>query len=321
MRPCPEAPCVYSDTGATGLALLPLLGAGHTHTQKGRYQTTIQRGLTWLIKNQKSSGELWTGGGMHTLYYSHAIATMAICEAYGITGDKRLRDPAQKALTYINRSQNRVDGGWRYVLNEPSDTSVFGWQIFAMRSAHLAGLEVNKGVLKRSREYLDLVSTDSGRTSYGYMQGTPWTPSMTAESLVCRQLLGWSREHPSMVVGAAGIAAHLEQSQQRSIYYWYYATQLLHNMKGKEWEQWNHRVRETLISQQIGGDACDRGSWSPADPEPDLWGSRGGRLYETSLSLLTLEVYYRYLPLYRDRGGDGGETEPIPPAEAKVEKK
>ena len=31
-----------------------------------------------------------------------------------------------------------------------------------------------------------------------------------------------------------------------------------------------------------------------------LGGERGGRLYNTSLACMTLEVYYRYLPLYDD---------------------
>ena len=36
----------------------------------------------------------------------------------------------------------------------------------------------------------------------------------------------------------------------------------------------------------------------------DRWGPQGGRLMMTSLAALTLEVYYRYLPLYKldDRG-------------------
>ncbi len=318
---CPDAFATESDTAATGLALLPLLGAGHTHTQPGRYQKTIERGLLWLIKNQRSNGELYVGGGMHTLYYSHAIAAMALCEAYGMTKDKRLRDPAQKAIYYINRNQNRFDGGWRYEPGQAGDTSVFGWQVFAMRSAHIAGLETNKGVLKRAREYLDLAASDGSGATYGYQAGWAATPSMTAEGLVCRQMLGWPRDHPALLAGAAGIAAHLEASTQRNIYYWYYATQLLHNMKGKEWEQWNVRVRDGLVAMQRDGLGCDRGSWDPSEPQVDLWGQRGGRLYTTSLSLLTLEVYYRYLPLYRDRGGEGGQDDVAPVAAGPSEKK
>jgi hypothetical protein len=36
----------------------------------------------------------------------------------------------------------------------------------------------------------------------------------------------------------------------------------------------------------------------------DEHGSSGGRLMQTSLSLLTLEVYYRHLPLYYRETGE-----------------
>jgi len=298
---CPDDETISTDTAATGLALLPLLGAGLTHTEPSRYQDTIKRGLAWLLKNQQASGELFIGGGALTRMYSHAIATMALCEAYGVSKDKRLRDPAQHAINFIVNSQNRIDGGWRYEPGAEGDTSVFGWQIFALRSARLAGLSVPKGTLQRCRVYLDLAASDDFKTSYSYRPGRGATPVMTAEALLSRQIMGWQRDFPPMLKGAAFIAAHLEESKERNIYYWYYATQLLHNLQGKDWERWNKRVREGLIKMQVDGTGCDKGSWDPFNPQPDVWGRSAGRLYVTSLSLLTLEVYYRYLPLYRAR--------------------
>ena len=86
---------------------------------------------------------------------------------------------------------------------------------------------------------------------------------------------------------------------------------MLHNVQGKDWERWNHFVRETLVNSQVNGLDCDRGSWDPMMPDVDAWGRSAGRLYQTSLSLLTLEVYYRYLPLYQpDRGIFAAEAKP-----------
>ena len=92
--------------------------------------------------------------------YSHAIATMALCEGYGLTQDKRLRDPAQKAINFIVKSQNTVDGGWRYQPGMAGDTSVFGWVLFALRSGSLAGLDVPKSTIRGCRTYLDFAATD-----------------------------------------------------------------------------------------------------------------------------------------------------------------
>lgn len=305
---CPEDVHVESDTAATGLALLPFLGAGHMQTQPSRYQDQVKRGIDWLLRNQQKTGELFLGGQIHSQFYSHAIASMALCEAYGLTKDPRLKEPAQRAINFIAESQNKYDGGWRYAPGQEGDTSVFGWQMFAIRSARLAGLSVSKNVLMGCSHYLDLASTDKSRTTYSYLPGMNPSAVMTAEALLCRQYLGWPRDQGAMLKGVAIVWDELQADPQRNIYYWYYATQLLHNMQNKAWKQWNPRVRDGLVGMQVQGDGCDQGSWSPVYPQPDRWGMRGGRLFQTSLSVLTLEVYYRFLPLYRttDEKTDAG---------------
>jgi hypothetical protein len=298
---CPPVDCNASDTAAVGLALLPMLAAGHSHMEKDdEYKDCIDKGLRWLVRAQRKDGDLWIGGSDHTHMYSHAIAAMALCEAYGLTRDPRLKDPAQRAVNFIVNSRDRLNGGWRYEPGAPGDTSVLGWQMMALRSGRLAGLTVSKRTITDCVKFLDSVAMTEDGTLYCYMPGWRVSPSMTAEALLCRQYLGWDKDTPALVKGAGLVAAHLRESRERNIYYWYYATQLLHNMKGKDWEEWNERVRENLIGTQVAGSGCDRGSWDPLSPQADQWGSRGGRLFQTSLSVLTLEVYYRYLPLYQD---------------------
>ena len=156
---------------------------------------------------------------------------------------------------------------------------------------------------------------------------------MTAEALVSRQLLGWPRDFPALIKGVGQVSAHLQEGGDRNIYYWYYATQLLHNMRNEQWERWNPKIREGLIGLQVKDDTCAKGSWDPFSPVPDIWAERAGRLYLTSLSILTLEVYYRYLPLYRTadddqekmdstlKGDDGADDEKPEPAAKKAEAK
>jgi hypothetical protein len=315
---CPPQRALDSDTAATGLALLPLLGAGYIHNVKCRHQDSVRRGLEWLVQHQDPSGNLFVGGAGWAYMYSHAIAAMALCEAYGLSRDSNLKEPARRALNFIIEAQNTVTGGWRYSPGQAGDTSVFGWQIFALRSGHMAGLSIPRSTLRGCADYLNLAAADTKKILYSYRPGEPVSPVMTAEALVARQLLGWPRNHPSLVKGAGRVAAHLQSSTERNIYYWYYATQLLHNLKNKDWERWNPHVREELIKTQVNDDTCAAGSWDPARPIPDHWGEIAGRHYQTALSILTLEVYYRYLPLYRtaddDRGLEGGEPEREPAA-------
>jgi hypothetical protein len=92
---------------------------------------------------------------------------------------------------------------------------------------------------------------------------------------------------------------NLPDNGQRDVYYWYYATQVMHNLVDANWDRWNRQVRRVLIETQCRDGSCATGSWDPEYPGQDAWGAKGGRLFVTSLSTLTLEIYYRYLSLYK----------------------
>ena len=124
---------VLADTGATAMGLLPFLAAGQTHTSKGPYKEKIRRGMAWLIRNQQADGNL--AKGSQQMMYSHGLATIALCEAFGLSGDKQVGIAAQGAVNFILAAQNKADGGWRYNPGDAGDTSVVGWQLMALKSA------------------------------------------------------------------------------------------------------------------------------------------------------------------------------------------
>jgi hypothetical protein len=133
---------------------------------------------------------------------------------------------------------------------------------------------------------------------------------MTAVGMLCQQYLGVARDDPAMIEGREYLLANLPDANlQRDIYYWYYATLAMHNFMGPEWDRWNRQMRRTLISTQCTKGGCEEGSWDPERPTVDTW-SQAGRLYVTAMSTLTLEVYYRYLPLFRIN--QGGVVSPPP---------
>ena len=85
---------------------------------------------------------------------------------------------------------------------------------------------------------------------------------------------------------------------EQDAYYWYYATQATHHMEGTIWDEWNKVMRIEVPAHQVKKGA-EAGSWNP---QTDKWGSAGGRLYVTCLSIYMLEVYYRHLPIYSGYG-------------------
>jgi len=286
-------PGAHSDTAATAMALMAYLGAGETHI-RGRYQQVVKGGLNWLVKAQDPSGSLM-GRGIGQMY-AHGQATIALCEAYALTQDSKLRAPAQLAVDFIIRAQHS-EGGWRYRPGDRGDTSIVGWQLMALRSAQMAYLEVPPEVFERANLFLDRVQTESDGSYYAYMRDYPGKFTMTAEALLCRQYSGWPATHPALLRGAKRLMTEYPPNpndREQSIYYWYYATQMMHHLGGTYWEAWNSRMRDMLVATQVKT-GREAGSWTPHGPHS----STGGRLYQTALSICTLEVYYRHLPLYR----------------------
>ena len=283
---------IEADTGMSGLALLALLASGHTHVG-GSYQETVRRGLEYLLRSQDGAGSLAGQADSFAAMYCHAMAAFALSEAYGMTGDNRLREPVRRAIAYTVAAQHSTGGSWRYRPGDPGDTSQLGWQFMALKSAELAGIPLAEST--RQGIYRYLRSACSGRHGglSSYRPGEQVTRTMTAEALVCWQFLGLSREHPACNEAGDYLLGELPGQGRANVYYWYYATLAMRKLQGEYWRRWNDALRIQLLTTQRRSGAL-AGSW---DPDP-TWGAYGGRIYSTALSALCLEVYYRYLPLY-----------------------
>jgi Prenyltransferase and squalene oxidase repeat len=294
---CSGIGSVHADAAATAMGLLPYLAAGQTHRDKGPYQQTINRAVLWMLKQQKPDGDL--SGGAPQPMYAHGLATIALCEAYGLSRDESLRGAAQKAVRFIEQAQNQQTGGWRYHPGDTGDTSVVGWQVMALESAQMAHLEVDTRALANVDRWLKSVAKGDEGGLYAYLPHREATPTTTAIGLLCRQYLGTSRDAPAMQEGVRYLLQNLpNRDADRNSYYWYYGTLVMHNLLGSEWDTWNRRMRRVLIESQAKED-CVMGSWDPEVPSVDAWGSQGGRLMTTAFATLSLEVYYRYLPLFQ----------------------
>lgn len=285
---------------STGMALLPFLAAGETHKYGTKYKDTVKRGLDWLMAQVGSGGGFAGSNNM----YAVGIATVALCEAAGMTKDPLVKAKATSAIGYIVGAQGR-NGSWGYSGPAPSegDTSIVGWQIQALASGKLAEIKFDKDkVFKNANKFLESVSTDSG-SKYGYTtKGASQT--LTPVGLLSRYYMQeMNPRHPAFGRGVDFIKQFPPQKGYFDMYYYYYATQVVHFFEGPDWHKfWNPKMRDMLIDlQNKGGDDEKRGSW---EKDQGFIGSQCGKLGTTCLALLTLEVYYRHLPLYkRDNGG------------------
>lgn len=313
-----ELATLNSDTAATGLALLAFLGAAYDHLSD-KYQNEVSSGLRFLIENQKPNGDLYiemdATSNSSCRLYSHAIAALALCEAYGMTQDESLRAAAQKSLDFIEASQDPQLGGWRYTPGQGTDTSVTGWMTLALKSGQLSGLRVDPKTFDGIRKWLETAETrQGGRAVYVYNPNAPDTPqqrhgrdpsqTMSAVGALIQLYLGNRRDSRILQDSADYLKENLPamgtpDNPLRDTYYWYYATQVMFHMRGDYWEAWDNNLHVMLEETQVTeGPAA--GSWDPKGRVPDRWGGFAGRIYVTTMNLLSLEVYHRHLPLYDD---------------------
>ncbi len=280
-----------STTAATGMALMSLLGAGYTQ-RTGPYQEEVRKGLAFLVDKMRvgpRGGSLRHGeNGM----YSHAIATIALSEAYIMTRDTSLVQPIDLARQYIETAQHKK-GGWRYVPGTVGDMTVTGWQVMALKSCERAGFSTGEVTWDLADSFVKSLGTSDGR--FGYQRPEAQTPITTAVGMLSRMYLGASLEDDQIELGCQYL---IERKPSKSdMYFNYYATLVLHHRSDKDWPKWNVELRDYLINTQDNAGTHSAGSWYFADEH----GAVGGRLYTTAMAVMTLEVYYRYMPLYQPK--------------------
>ena len=244
---------------ATGIVILPFLGAGQTH-QQGAYQPTVRAGLVYLVRNIKMTrSDLGTfeepGGRM----YSHGICSIALAEAYALTKDRDLLGPAQASINYIRYAQDPVGGGWRYSPKQPGDMSVVGWMLMALKSGHLSYLEVDPNTVAGTSRFLDSVQTESG-ARYGYTDPGNGDAT-TAIGLLCRMYLGWKQDNAALHRGVETLSK--KGPSKNNMYYNYYATQVLYHVDGPDgplWRKWDDQMSGYLLETQAKT-GPEAGSW------------------------------------------------------------
>jgi len=299
------------DNAATGFALLCFLGAGHTHIA-GRFRQQVTNGLSNLMKAQKDDGAFCVDN------YVHAITTMAITEAYGMTRSAQLKEQVQKAVNLIldrkheylawNYDAKGAVGG--YLGRSPSrnDTSITGWNVMALKSAKSSGIDIGNG-FEGAKKFLEKVTPGikggaykpilKEHVAYTYWKGKDnpehRNATLTAIGMLCRVFIGEDTQGKALRAHANMVLKEIPKTfEDANMYQIYYATLAMFQMGGHYWNEWNTAMKKILCDNQCKG-GCEDGSWYVKNP---VWYNHMGRLFHTAMGCLTLEVYYRYMPVF-----------------------
>ena len=309
-----------ANVAMTGYALLCFLGAGYDHKTPNQFKPTVQKGIDYLRSVQKADGL------MGNRNYEHAVATMALAEAYAMTNDPDLRLPAQNGIKLVLARQNKdakasdaqYSGlGWDYTDPKPerNDSSVSGWNVMALKSGLAGGLNVGNG-MEGAKKWLErawkAANKDWAKLSdqYSATSSFPYTWDATSDQVqidapgsenhdmapvgaLCAVFLG----HHAGDIMLESLCNHIMKYQfptayPCNTYYMYYNTLAIFQAGGERWTKWNNTVRDMLVNAQRKGDGCYDGSWNWEGTK--FHGNAHGRILSTAYCCLCLEVYYRY---------------------------
>jgi len=301
--------------GKTALCMLAFMGAGHTQESGSEYSRQVRQAIDFLLAVQDED----TGHFGYTTSYSHAIATYALAECFALTEDPRLERPLVRAVRQITRHQNKRDdrrffGGWGYYYPDGRTfdrwprASVTAWQVMALESARLGGLDVDDDVFRAAQTFLRNC-WDDRRQAYRYSHDPDRLnssydilPGSTPATLFALSILGddirdseFDRARYFLLdrkpdgYRYSGDDAFVHRARG-NLYFWYYGSLALFRTEGAAWDEWNAAMKETLLPSQ----ASD-GSWRPISSYSRYAGDDDDdRSYSTAMCVLTLEVYYRY---------------------------
>ena len=271
------------NTAITGFAMLAFMSQGHLPNQ-GTYGPEVSKASKFMIAAQRADGYIVgsRGGNM----YCHCMATLALCELFGQTGDDELKPVVEKAVDLIVRCQN-PQGGWRY---EPqptgADISVTIMTVMALRSGKNAGLHVPDETFKKAMAYIKSCyrPTQSGFT---YQPGSG-QPGFARTAAGCCVLFLTGEYTAKEIPDAVDYLKKHFESPMHFYYGQYYAVHAMHQVGGKEWEEWYQRVNEWFLPKQ-GTD----GSWSQTSRR------EVGPVYQTSIAVIALSTPDHYLPIFQ----------------------
>ena len=305
------------DEGVTALAVLCFLGAGHDHeseltivdpvnAKRHRVGEVVKKGLLWLRNRQSEDGHF---SREKAYMYNEALATMALAEAYGLSRNRTWRDAAQKGVAFLERAQRANPSGngrwgWRYASRMDveglgrtgeaaskdtfdADTSITTWCVMALKSAQLAGLEVEQASLDGALEFVKFVTAEQGAVGYIDAKGAGATvtgkndhfkyhpATMSALGMCSRIFITHDPDDPFLELAAKQITQDLPAISKDKLsvdyYYWYYASLALNQFDGPDsprkssryWGPWNKAMVESLLAlQNVEPRSCQRGGWT-----------------------------------------------------------
>jgi hypothetical protein len=305
----PQAEHNGAPSAMTGLAVLTYLAHNELPDDE-EFGPTVERAIRWLIEKTGPDGRISDRRDNNN--YGLPISAYAMAEAYGMTRIPMIKDAATRAISTIVRGQN-AGMMWNYDCNsggDRNDMSYSPWCVQALKAAQMAGLEVDglQDCMRKAVEGLKLNWTQEadGSGSFTYTRDSKGATKLSSAGVLAMQLLGagnQSNVQQAMAYMKDATCNWAAPWSSNPIYYWYYYTQDRFQANDS-FKAWDAQFNPTMCKNQIvvpkaimntKGKLVDIGYWkNPSNSEHCK-----AYVYNTTLCALSLTVYYRYLPTYK----------------------
>ncbi|MEM7011007.1 MAG: prenyltransferase/squalene oxidase repeat-containing protein [Verrucomicrobiota bacterium] len=281
------------DPGITGLCIMAFLASGED-PNFGRYAGPVRRALRSIILSQNK-----TTGYLGNSMYHHGFGMLGLAEAYGAVDDTLLWDGTEDAedrrtigealdlavRSAITSQNNNRWGGWRYSPESTdADTSVTGAVLVGLLAARNAGLEVPDENIDKALGYFKQSTGPNGMVAYsGGIGGMGESMNRSAIATLVYSV-GKKKDWDEFDATLKHLTDRIEHNESSYPHYFrYYMAQALFQGDFESWQKWNaETIRFLKQTQQQDG---------------SFPGSHGVA-YGTAMSLLSLALNYRFLPIY-----------------------
>lgn len=300
------------DVAMTGYALLCFSGSGYDHKTPSKYKTVLSNAISYLLSIQGANGEVGKRN------YEHSIATMALCEAYGMTGDVDLKEPCQKAVNIlVQRQAVEKEGdpyaklGWNYITANPgrNDLSVSGWSIMALKSAVASNIDVGDA-LQGSKNFID--KTWKAANPNWNTLTDPYTATSVFPYTYDAITGKTDKNHLSFVGSCAAVflghrsgdimlesllndseTRYMNNDKFKTNAYALYYISISEFQAGRErFNKFQEKFVPWVLDIKYNTDDCFNGTWNY--PKQDFHGYDTSRVLMHCYFLLSLEVVFRY---------------------------
>ena len=282
-------PCAMS-----ALSGLAMLSSGNT-TSRGPYALQIRRTVDFLLSRSSKNGLIADQREKGHSMYGHGFSLLFLSTAFGMETNQKTREEIatvlRNGIVLTSRAQSKL-GGWIYTPTSESDEgSVTVTQMQGLRAAHNAGFLVPKATIQNAKQYLEMCKTPEGGICYSHAtQGGPRLP-ISAAAICCLYSTG---EYTSPLAESCLNYVHQQFKRMKledarlsghEFYFHLYASQAFYQAGDRFWDEYYPTTRDYLLAQQR-----DDGSWQ---------GDKIGTTYGTAISLIILQLPYKFLPIYQ----------------------